>query len=56
MNQGEAALINTDQYRPSVGETAPNDLPFVFKSSKELPTAQTELDRVTCKKTVKTHK
>jgi hypothetical protein len=34
----------TNPYRPSVRETAPNDLPFIVKSSDELPAAPSELD------------
>jgi hypothetical protein len=43
-------LSITHPHRPSVGEMAPKDPPFVVKSSQELPAAQTELDCKTCKK------
>lgn len=53
--EGEAPII-TNPYRPSVGETAPYDPPFVVKSNNELPATQRELDCITCRKPVNTNR
>jgi hypothetical protein len=34
---GQAPAMITDPYRPEVGATAPNDIPFKVKSGEELP-------------------
>lgn len=39
-NQIGKALIVTDQYSPAIGDTTPNDLPFVLESSEEFPAAR----------------
>ena len=40
--------IATDPYTPAIGNTTPNDLPFVVESSEELPATRQELSYITC--------
>jgi hypothetical protein len=40
-------MISTDPYRPAVRDMTTNDLPFVIKSSEDLPAARQDLNWAT---------
>ena len=48
-------LIFTDTYRPPVGATTANDVPFVVESSEEFPAAHGYLNCIACAEKEKTH-